>query len=221
MTLRIHDRSHNQEYRDRYNREIVIQPRITQTRVPLGQVKGAPAGRQQEAGSLLTSEEQPNPRTHERPNALCWLPNARTTERLSLAALSHLSERWIPRALGAPTPPAVHRRRRTSLPSRGSGHTDGNGVQPAPDRTDYRTSCRRERLPHTASRWTGPGKGWKSRGVAPPQAPRSTTRSCGSPPRPSRGPHPRSRGRRPSCKRSGRSPRGTDQPAAGAPRGRR
>ena len=52
MTLRIHDRSHNQEYRDRYNREFVIQPGSTQIRVPLGQVKGAPAGRQMDLAAI-------------------------------------------------------------------------------------------------------------------------------------------------------------------------
>ena len=52
MTLRIHDRSHNQEYRDRYNMEFVIQPGVTQIRVPLGQVKGAPAGRQMDLAAI-------------------------------------------------------------------------------------------------------------------------------------------------------------------------
>jgi hypothetical protein len=52
MTLRIHDRRHNQEYRDRYNMEFVIQPGITQIRVPLAQVKAAPAGRQMDLAAI-------------------------------------------------------------------------------------------------------------------------------------------------------------------------
>lgn len=52
MTLRIHDRWHNQEYRDRYNREFVIQPGVNQIRVPLGQVESAPAGRRMDLAAI-------------------------------------------------------------------------------------------------------------------------------------------------------------------------
>ena len=52
MTLRIHDRWHNQAYRDRYNREFIIQPGVNQIRVPLGQVQGAPAGRRMDLAAI-------------------------------------------------------------------------------------------------------------------------------------------------------------------------
>jgi len=52
MTLRIHDRSHTQEYRDRYNSEFVIQPGVHQIRVPVGQVAGAPAGRRMDLAAI-------------------------------------------------------------------------------------------------------------------------------------------------------------------------
>jgi len=52
MTLRIHDRSHNQAYRDRYNREFIIQPGVNQIRVPLVQVQGASAGRRMDLAAI-------------------------------------------------------------------------------------------------------------------------------------------------------------------------
>ncbi len=52
MTLRIHDRSHNQEYRDRYNREFTIRPGVNQIRVPVGQIAGAPAGRRMDLADI-------------------------------------------------------------------------------------------------------------------------------------------------------------------------
>ncbi len=52
MTLRIHDRSHNQAYRDRYNREFIIQPGVNQIRVPLVQVQGTPAGRRMDLAAI-------------------------------------------------------------------------------------------------------------------------------------------------------------------------
>jgi hypothetical protein len=52
MTLRIHDRWHTQEYRDRYNREFVIPPGVNQIRVPVGQIAGAPAGRRMDLAAI-------------------------------------------------------------------------------------------------------------------------------------------------------------------------
>ena len=52
MTLRIHDRWHNQEYGDRYNREFVIQPGVNKIRVPVGQVESTPAGRRMDLAAI-------------------------------------------------------------------------------------------------------------------------------------------------------------------------
>ena len=45
LVLRIHDRSHNQEYSDRFNQELRIRPGKNVFRIPLATIREAPAGR--------------------------------------------------------------------------------------------------------------------------------------------------------------------------------
>lgn len=52
LVLRIDDVSHNNEYRDRFNRTFSIQPGLNQIDVPLREVADAPAGRQLDLGQI-------------------------------------------------------------------------------------------------------------------------------------------------------------------------
>jgi hypothetical protein len=46
LTVRVHDRDHDQTYSDRFNREILVQPGLNQVRIPLADVEVAPRNRQ-------------------------------------------------------------------------------------------------------------------------------------------------------------------------------
>jgi hypothetical protein len=46
VTIRIHDRQHNNRYEDRFNRELEIDETPRRVRIPLDEVAHAPAGRQ-------------------------------------------------------------------------------------------------------------------------------------------------------------------------------
>lgn len=57
LTLRIHDARHNQDYSDRYNRVLKLAPGANRFRIPLADVRNAPAGRRMDmtriAGVML------------------------------------------------------------------------------------------------------------------------------------------------------------------------
>lgn len=66
ITVRVHDRHHNQEYADRFNREFVVPARTrTVVRIALGDIESAPAGRRMDLGQIanvtLFSSRIPRP----------------------------------------------------------------------------------------------------------------------------------------------------------------
>jgi VanZ family protein len=46
LTIRIHDRMHNNEYRDRFNKSFTILPGVNEFRIPLGEIRTAPVSRE-------------------------------------------------------------------------------------------------------------------------------------------------------------------------------
>jgi len=52
LVLRIHDRRHNEDYADRFNRSLTFQPGINAFRIPLDEIRAAPAGREMDLSAI-------------------------------------------------------------------------------------------------------------------------------------------------------------------------
>ncbi len=67
LVLRIHDRGHNEDYDDRFNRDVVIAPGANHVEIPLQDVENAPRGRKMDmariAGVVFFAHRPPSPFT--------------------------------------------------------------------------------------------------------------------------------------------------------------
>lgn len=52
LVLRVHDRRHNQEYSDRFNRTLTFQPGINEFTIPLAEIRSAPVSREMDLSAI-------------------------------------------------------------------------------------------------------------------------------------------------------------------------
>jgi hypothetical protein len=65
LSLRVHDRAHNNEYSDRFNRNLTVTPGMRRYRIALEDISNSPVGRKLDLGNIagvkLFSGERPHP----------------------------------------------------------------------------------------------------------------------------------------------------------------